>query len=263
MRHALSSMPDYTSFQLHDKVAIVTGPTQGIGEALALALADAGCHLALASRNQPALERLAGTIRARGRQALVLPTDVTVVPQLYAMAAAVKQHFGRIDILVNNAAWTATTPAVDVTEEEYDRTADTSLKGVFFACQAVGRVMLEQGHGKIINIGSTLAISGFRGRSVYCSVKAGVHQLTRTLATEWGPGGVHVNCVAPCVTETPTRRALFEQPEYREWILKEKFVSPRWAQPQDHVGAVLFLASPLSDMVMGHALLVDGGWTIH
>lgn len=235
----------------------------GIGEALAEALADAGCHVALASRNQAALETLADSVRARGREALVVPTDVTVVPQIQAMAAAVRQRFGRIDILVNNAAWTDTTPAVDVTEEEYDRTADTSLKGLFFSCQAVGRVMLEQGHGKIINIGSTFAVTAARGRSVYCSVKAGVHQLTRALATEWGPGGVHVNAVAPSLTETPSRRPMIERPGFREWVLTEKFVSGRWAQPRDHVGAVLYLASPLSDMVMGHTLFVDGGWTIH
>ena len=254
---------DYSSFQLANKVAIVTGPTFGIGETLALALADAGCHLALASRNVPALEAVAEQVRARGRQALVVPTDVTVVPQISAMAAAVHKEFGQIDILLNNAAWTDTTPAVDVTEEEYDRTADTSLKGLFFSCQAVGRIMLEQQRGKIINLGSTLAATGFRGRSVYAAVKAGVHQLTRALATEWGPGGVHVNCVAPCITETATRRNLFADADYRNWILREKLVSGRWAQPQDHVGAVLFLASPLSDMVMGHVLFVDGGWTIH
>jgi 2-dehydro-3-deoxy-D-gluconate 5-dehydrogenase len=256
-------MADYSSFQLQDKVAIVTGPTQGIGAALVVALAEAGCHLALASRNQQGLEAAAERVRAVGRRALVVPTDLTQVPQIQAMAEKVRQEFGQVDILVNNAAWTATAPALDVTEEEYDRTADTSLKGLFFTSQAVGRIMLEQRHGKIINIGSTLGLTAFAGRSVYGAVKAGVHQLTRALATEWGPGGVQVNCIAPCVTETPTRRNLFANPEYREWILKEKLVTGRWAQPQDHVGAVLFLASPLSDMVMGHVLFVDGGWTIH
>ena len=256
-------MTDYASFQLRDKVALVTGPTMGIGEALANGLAEAGCHLALASRNREALDRVAEQVRARDRAALVVPTDVTDVPQIRAMAERVRQEFGRIDVLVNNAAWTSTTPALDVTEEQYDRTFDTSLKGMFFTCQAVGRIMVEQRGGKIINIGSTLAVSAFAGRSVYGAVKAGVRQLTRVLATEWGPRGVHVNCVAPCVTETPTRRNLFDNPEYRDWVLREKFVSGRWAQPEDHIGAVLFLASPLSDMVMGHVLFVDGGWTIH
>ena len=256
-------MEDYSSFQLQDKVAIVTGPTQGIGAVLAVALAEAGCHLALASRNPQALEAMAEKVRAVDRRALVVPTDLTQVPQIQAMAAKVREEFGQVDILVNNAAWTATTPALDVTEDEYDRTLDTSLKGLFFTCQAVGRIMVEQRRGKIINIGSTLALTAFAGRSVYGAVKAGVHQLTRALATEWGPRGVHVNCIAPCVTETPTRRNLFANPDYKRWILQEKLLTGRWAQPEDHVGAVLFLASPLSDMVMGHVLFVDGGWTVH
>ena len=256
-------MVDYSSFQLHDKVALVAGPTLGIGETLANALADAGCHLALASRNRDKLEVVAEHVRSRDRRALVVPTDVTVVPDLQAMAQQVRREFGRIDILVNNAGWTSTAPALEITEEEYDRTVDTLLKGTFFACQAVGRIMVEQRRGKIVNIGSTLAISAFAGRAHYGAAKAGVHQLTRVLATEWGPSGVHVNCVAPSVTETPTRRNLFDKREYRDWILSEKFLTGRWAQPEDHVGAVLFLASPLSDMVMGHVLFVDGGWTIH
>jgi 2-dehydro-3-deoxy-D-gluconate 5-dehydrogenase len=256
-------MTDYTSFRLRDRVALVTGPTMGIGEVLADALAEAGCHLALASRDREKLEAVAERVRARDRHALVVPTDVTVVSELRAMAEQVRHEFGRIDVLVNNAAWTSTTPALEITEEEYDRTFDTLLKGTFFACQAVGRIMIEQRQGKIVNIGSTLATSAFARRAHYGAAKAGIHQLTRVLATEWGPSGVHVNCVAPCVTETPTRRNLFDNPEYRDWVLKEKFLTGRWAQPEDHVGAVLFLASPLSDMVMGHVLFVDGGWTIH
>ena len=236
-------MPDYSSFQLRDKVAIITGPTQGIGTAFALALADAGCHLALASRNAEALAAVAAQVRARDRRGLAVPTDVTRVAAIQAMIQRVRDEFGRIDILVNNAAWTDTTPASEVTEEEWDRTADTSLKGLFFTCQAVGRIMLAQGHGKIVNIGSTLAVTAFRGRAIYGAIKAGVHQLTRSLATEWGPQGVHVNCLAPCVPETPTRQNLFANPDYRRWVLEEKFLTGRWAQPVDHVGALLFLTS--------------------
>ena len=120
-----SAMTDYASFQLRDKVALVTGPTMGIGEALANGLAEAGCHLALASRNREALDRVAEQVRARDRAALVVPTDVTDVPQIRAMAERVRQEFGRIEVLVNYAAWTNTTPALDVTGEQYDRTLDT------------------------------------------------------------------------------------------------------------------------------------------
>jgi 2-deoxy-D-gluconate 3-dehydrogenase len=256
-------MPDLTAFQLRDQIAVVTGAASGIGQALALGLADAGCHLALADLDAAGLAATAEQVRARDRRALVAPTDVTQLAQLEALAASTQQAFGRIDILVTAAGWTGTTPAEAVTEAEYDRTADTLLRGTFFTCQAIGKVMLAQGRGKIITIGSTLAVTAFPGRAVYGALKAAVHQLTRCLATEWGPRGVYVNCVAPCITETPTRRNLFETPGYRDWILREKLLTGRWAQPTDHVGAVLFLASPLSDMVLGHVLFVDGGWTIH
>src|SRR3954447_2394350 len=125
--------------------------------------------------------------------------------------------FGRVDILVNNAGWTATTAAIDVTEEEYDRTMAASLKSVFFACQAAARVMIPQGGGKIINIGSNLGVVGFQGRSVYAAAKAGVHHLSRGLSLEWARQGVNVNVVAPCITETDSRKVILERPGYKEW----------------------------------------------
>jgi len=217
----------------------------------------------LADLDLAGAEDTAARARERGRPALAVQTDVTSLASIETLVAATRREYGRIDVLVTVAGWTGTTPAEAVTEEEYDRTADTLLRGTFFTCQAVGKVMLEQGSGKIITIGSTLATTAFPGRAIYGALKAGVHQLTRGLATEWGPRGVHVNCIAPCITETPTRRNLFEAPGYRDWILNEKLLAGRWAQPDDHVGACLFLASPLSDMVMGHVLYVDGGWTVH
>ncbi len=256
-------MPDYRSFQLEGKKAIVTGPTEGIGHAVALGLAEAGCDVALVARRREPLEAVAAEVRERGRRALVVPTDQMVVAEIHAMVDQVMTDFGRIDVLVNCAGWTATRPALEVTEDEYDRTMGTLLRGVFFTCQAVGKHMIRQKAGKIVNLGSTFGVQPYKGRAVYSSAKAAIHQLTRALATEWGPLGVHVNAVAPCITETPTRRALLENKEFHDWILGEKLLTGRWAQPQDHVGAVLYLASPLSDMVMGHVLFVDGGWTAH
>lgn len=253
----------YESFGLKDKIAIVTGTSQGIGRVLAVALAQAGAHIALVSRNQAALEEVAKEIKALDRQALVVPTDLTQVSQIQKMVDQVHEHFGRIDILINNAAWTATVEALKATEEEWDQTMATSLKAVFFASQAVARVMIPQGGGRIVNIGSTLAETAFASRSVYAAAKAGVHQLTRALALEWSARGVNVNTVAPCITETPTRRELFERPGYREWATGEMLPVGRWAQPEDFIGATLFLCSSLSDMVVGHNLMVDGGWTIH
>jgi 2-deoxy-D-gluconate 3-dehydrogenase len=202
-------------------------------------------------------------IQGLGRKAMIVPTDVAKVDQVRALIETTKSSFGRIDILVNNAGWTATTPALDVTEEEYDRTMAASLKSVFFASQAAARVMIPQGGGKIIHIGSNFGEIAFKSRSVYAAAKAGVHHLSRALSLEWAKDGVLVNVVAPCITETESRKNILERPGYKEWATKEMIPRGRWNQPEDLVGAVLFLASSLSDMVVGHVLMVDGGWTIH
>jgi len=253
----------YESFGLQGQNAIVTGASQGIGEALALGLAEAGVNVALVSRTKANLEQVAAKVDEYGVQSLVVPTDLRNVSEIREMVKTVHLHFGQLNILVNNAAWTDTVPALEVTEEEWDQTVDTSLKGVFFAAQAAAAVMIEQGKGKIINVGSTLAVTAFKNRPVYAAAKAGVHQLTRALALEWASHGISVNSVAPCVTETPTRRNLFEKPGYKEWATGQMLPIGRWAQPEDMVGAMLFLCSDMSEMVVGHNLMVDGGWTIH
>ena len=257
---------DYASFGLRDKVAIVTGASQGIGRAIALGLAQAGAHVVLAKypdKRQDEIKAVKAEIEALGRKALIVQTDVAQVDQVRALMDLAHSTFGRIDILVNNAGWTGTTPALDVSEEEYDRTMAASLKSVFFASQAAARMMIPQGGGRIINIGSNFGEIAFKGRSVYAAAKAGVHHLSRALSLEWAKDGVLVNVVAPCITETESRKNILERPGYKEWATKEMIPRGRWNQPEDLVGAVLFLSSPLSDMVVGHVLMVDGGWTIH
>jgi 2-dehydro-3-deoxy-D-gluconate 5-dehydrogenase len=257
---------DYSSFGLLDKIAVVTGASQGIGRAIALGLAQAGAHLVLAKypeKRQDEIRAVQTGIEALGRRAIIVQTDVADVDQVRALMDKTKETFGRIDILVNNAGWTGTTPALDVSEEEYDRTMAASLKSVFFASQAAARIMIPQGGGKIINIGSNFGEIAFKSRSVYAAAKAGVHHLSRALSLEWAKDGVLVNVVAPCITETESRKNILERPGYKEWATKEMIPRGRWNQPEDLVGAVLFLSSPLSDMVVGHVLMVDGGWTIH
>jgi NAD(P)-dependent dehydrogenase (short-subunit alcohol dehydrogenase family) len=257
---------DYAAFGLTDKVAIVTGASQGIGRAIALGLAQAGAHLVLAKHpdgRQAEIRQVLADVEAGGRKAILVPTDVSHVEQVRAMVDTAHQSFGRVDILVNNAGWTGTTPALDVTEEEYDKTMAASLKSVFFACQAAARVMIPQGGGRIINIGSNFGVVAFQGRSVYAAAKAGVHHLSRALSLEWARHGVLVNVVAPCITETESRKVILERPGYKEWATTQMLPAGRWNQPQDLVGAVLFLSSSLSDMVVGHVLMVDGGWTLH
>jgi NAD(P)-dependent dehydrogenase (short-subunit alcohol dehydrogenase family) len=257
---------DFSGFGLKDRVAIVTGASQGIGRAIALGLAQAGAHLVLAKHpagNLEAIEPVRAEIEALGRRVIVVPTDVSQVSEIKALMNAAKTTFGKIHILVNNAGWTGTTPALEVTEQEYDKTMAASLKSVFFACQAAARIMIPQGGGRIINIGSNFGVVGFKQRSVYAAAKAGVHHLSRALSLEWAHDGVVVNTVAPCITETESRRNILDRPGYKEWATGTMIPRGRWNQPEDLVGAVLFLASDLSDMVVGHVLMVDGGWTIH
>lgn len=257
---------DYSSFGLTDKIAIVTGASQGIGRAIAIGLAQAGAHLVLAKhpdQRHDEIKQVQAEIESLGRRAVIVLTDVADVSQVRTMVDTAKDSFGRLDILVNNAGWTGTTPALDVTEDEYDRTMSSSLKSVFFACQAAARVMIPQGGGRIINIGSNFGVVGFKTRSVYAAAKAGVHHLSRALSLEWAKHGVLVNVVAPCITETASRKVILERPGYKEWATNEMIPRGRWNQPEDLVGAVLFLSSHLSDMVVGHVLMVDGGWTIH
>ena len=194
---------------------------------------------------------------------MIVLTDVSDVAQIQAMVDQAKAAFGRIDILVNNAGWTGNSMALDVTEDEYDRTMAASLKSVFFACQAAARVMIPQGRGKIVNIGSNFGVVAFKSRSVYAAAKAGVHHLSRALSLEWAKQGVSVNVVAPCITETDSRKVILERPGYKEWATTQMLPAGRWNQPDDLVGAVLYLSSHLSDMVVGHVLMVDGGWTLH
>ena len=257
---------DYSSFGLQDKIAIVTGASQGIGKALALGLAQAGAHLVLGKHpdgRHDEIKRVQAEIEALGRKALIVPVDVSNVAQVRALMEKTKDALGRIDILVNNASWTGTGPALDVSEEEYDKTMDASVKSVFFACQAAARIMIPQGGGKIINLGSNFGVVAFQGRAVYAGAKAAVHHLSRALSLEWAKQGVTVNVVAPAITETDSRKVILEKPGYKEWATTQMLPIGRWNQPEDLVGAVLFLSSHLSDMVVGHVLMVDGGWTLH
>jgi 2-dehydro-3-deoxy-D-gluconate 5-dehydrogenase len=258
--------PDYSSFELQDKIAVVTGASQGIGRAIALGLARAGAHLVLAKHPEGRHDEITAVqaeIEALGRKAIVVLTDVSHVDQVQRMIDTATATFGRVDILVNNAGWTGNSLALDTTENEYDRTMAASVKSVFFACQAAARVMIPRGGGKIINIGSNFGVVAFKTRSVYAAAKAAVHHLSRALALEWASQGVSVNVVAPCITETESRKVILERPGYKEWATTQMLPAGRWNQPDDLVGAVLFLSSHLSDMVVGHVLMVDGGWTIH
>ncbi len=251
---------DYPDFRLDGQVAVVTGASKGIGRDLAKALADAGASVAVAARDLDALEELADEIRADGGQAMAVALDVREVGQISEAFAKVREHFGSIDVLVNNAGLGANHPAEDVTEADWDDMMDVNLRGLFFACQAAGRIMLEQGRGRIINMGSQAGVVGIRDHVVYSTSKGGVNLLTKVLALEWSSRGVTVNAVAPTFIYTPGTAERLDQPEYLADVLSRLPIG-RVGTTTDVAAAVLYLASPAGGMVSGHTLVVDGAWT--
>jgi NAD(P)-dependent dehydrogenase (short-subunit alcohol dehydrogenase family) len=258
MEGTKKSFPD---FDLSGKVAIVTGAGRGLGYSIALGLAQYGADIVICSRTPSELEKVGGEVEKLGRRVLIQRMDVLKIPEIHAMVAETVRAFGHIDILVNNAGINIPQWAVDVTEEAWDTIIDTNLKGLFFCAQAVGKVMIERNRGKIINISSQAGNVGIIYRAVYCSSKAGVNLLTKVLAIEWAQHNIKVNAIAPTFIETPLAKAMFEEKEgFREFVLGNIPLG-RIGKPEDVVGAAIYLASDASDLVTGHVLLVDGGWT--
>ena len=253
---------DCPEFSLTDRVALVTGAGRGIGRYLAQGLARYGADIIATGRTISQLEEAAQEIRQLGRRCLVVPMDITQKADIEKGVEKAFQHFGRIDILVNNAGINIPKPALEVTEEDWRRVLDSNLTGLFFCCQAVGRIMVNQKSGKIINISSQTGTVAIQWRAAYCSSKAGVNLLTKVLALEWGPHNINVNAVAPTFIETPMTKPMLENPAFREMVLN-KILLGRVGQPKDVLGAVIYLASEASSLVTGHVLLVDGGWTAH
>ncbi|MCX2727929.1 3-oxoacyl-ACP reductase FabG [Thermomicrobium sp. 4228-Ro] len=248
-------------WRLDGKVALVTGASSGLGYASALALAEAGADVAVAGRSLDRLAAVCQAIEARGRQAYPVAVDVRDVVQIRRMADEVYDRFGHIDILVNSAGLNIPQPALEVTEDAWDTIMETNAKGLFFCCQAVGRYMVAQRAGRIVNIGSTMGLVGMADRAAYCASKGAVSQLTKVLAIEWAPYNVTVNAVAPTFVETPLTRPYFERiPGFREEVLR-RIPFGRLATPEEVAAAVVFLASDAASMITGVTLPVDGGWT--
>ena len=248
-------------FDLSGKVAMVTGAGRGLGRSSALALAESGADIAAVSRSTDELESLADEVRGFGRQATVHTLDVRSIPDIRRTVEEVIAAHGRIDILVNNAGTNVQQEVLDVTEEAWDLVMSTNLKGAFFCAQTVGRHMVDRGSGKIINMASTFANLGFFGRASYSASKGGVAQFTRVMAIEWSSRGVNVNAIGPTATLTKMNEELFSDEAYRQKVIS-RIPAGRYAEPKDVAGAVVYLASPASDMVHGHLLLVDGAWSV-
>lgn len=248
-------------FSLKGRVALVTGGSRGIGKAIAVGLAQAGADVALASRKLPDLESVAQEIRQSGRKSLAVAAHVARMEEIKNLVDRVKEEFGRIDILVNNAATNPTMDqAIDIEERAWDAIMNLNLKGLFFLSQAVARVMREQGGGRIINIASTAGITPDI-LPVYSISKAGVIMATKVMAREWAQYNIRVNCIAPGLTKTRFSEALWGNPDILQGAIA---LTPmkRIAEPDEIVGAAIYFASDASSYVTGQVLAIDGGATI-
>jgi 2-dehydro-3-deoxy-D-gluconate 5-dehydrogenase len=245
------------SFDLTGKVAVVTGAFQGLGRGMAIGLAEAGADVVLVDR-QEATET-AGVVRSLGRKTLTFAADLMSIERIPLIVQTTVETFGKIDILINNAGTIRRTPAIDYSEKDWDDIMAVNAKTVFFFSQAVARDMMKRKSGKIINIASLLAFQGGIIVPAYAASKGAVAQITKALANEWAAHGINVNAIAPGYMATDNTKALREDPVRSKAIL-DRIPAGRWGTPQDLAGVAVFLASPASDYVNGHVLVVDGGW---
>jgi gluconate 5-dehydrogenase len=245
-------------FDLSGQVAIVTGTSRGLGQYLGRALARAGADLVITARKLDSLQEFKREIEALGRRALPLELDVRNYDSIQKMAAAAEAAYGKIDILVNNAGCNVRKPALEVGWDDWNLVLDTNLRGTFFVAQAVARRMIPRRYGRIINIGSVTCVFGYAGLGPYTASRGGVKQLTMSLADDWGPYGVTVNCLAPGWFRTQQTEVLYQNQEWVDYLC-DRIPLKRPGQPDDLSGAVVFLASEASRYLTGQTLLVDGG----
>ena len=244
-------------FDLSRQVALVTGANTGLGQAIALALAQAGADIVSTSR-RPADETVV-QVQALGRRVLSIEADLATIEPIAGIVDRTLMEFGRLDILVNNAGIIRRADSVEFTEEDWDAVIDTNLKSAFFLAQAVGRHMIAQGRGKIINIASMLSFQGGIRVPAYTASKSGLAGITRLLACEWANKGVNVNAIAPGYMTTDNTAAL-RADEKRSAAILDRIPAGRWGEASDLGGAAVFLASRASDYVHGAIIPVDGGW---
>lgn len=244
-------------FDLSGKVAIVTGGCRGLGQGMAMGLAEAGADVVLVDREEA--NETADAVRSLGRKALTVVADLASIDFIPSIVRRTIETFGKVDILVNNAGTIRRTPAIDYSEKDWDDIMAVNAKTVFFFSQAVARDMMKRKFGKIINIASLLSFQGGVLVPAYAASKGAVAQVTKALANEWALHGININAIAPGYMATDNTKALREDPVRSKAIL-ERIPAGRWGTPEDLAGVAVFLASSASDYLNGHVLVVDGGW---
>lgn len=251
------------TMRVDGKVALVTGGGSGIGKAVAEGLAHFGADVII-TEITPKMElgqAVAKEIAEQyGRKVIALPLDLPDLKSIQAMTDAAIGQMGKIDVLINNAGIQIAKAALEVTEDDWDKVLDTNLKGAFFCSQSVAKEMIKQKSGRIINMASQNGMIGYFKRAAYCSAKAGMVNLTRVLAIEWAEYGINVNAIGPTFIRTPLAEQTFKDKAIYDDII-ERIPLHRIGEPEEIIGAVIYLASDASTLVTGHTLMVDGGWT--
>ena len=247
-------------FNLAQRVVIVTGGSKGLGREMALGLAEAGARVAVVSRTRSLIEQTAAEIVGQGGEAIAVPADMTREEEVESMTAEVAKAYGRIDVLFNNAGIGGSKRSVDLTVADWEHLMNTNARSVFLACRAVGRVMIRQRQGKIINIGSILGHGALPNSLHYGASKAAVHHMTKTLALEWARFNIQVNCIVPGWFLTEMTKD--QQEGENETFLLGKIPFRRFGRPNEIVGLAVYLASGAPDYMTGQTLFLDGGYAI-
>jgi 2-deoxy-D-gluconate 3-dehydrogenase len=248
-------------FDLTGRAALVTGASRGIGFSTALALAEAGAHVAVCSRRKNSLRSIVKEVEKLGQKGIAIQADVSDRTQVQSMVSRAVRALGRIDILVNSAGTILRKPALEWTGTEWNHVLDVNLKGTFLCCQEVAKRMIERKEtGKIINIASLLSAIGVPNIIAYAGSKGGVASLTRSLAVEWAKYRINVNAIGPGYIRTELTKPLQENRKHSAYIVS-RIPLKRWGEADDLKGTVVFLASRASDYVTGQIIWVDGGWT--
>lgn len=244
-----------TNFSLDGKVALITGGAAGIGLAIAQLFVEKGAKIALIDKSDKVVK-----IAEKLKNSIGIQCDITNSEAVSQMVKQVVEHYGTLDIVVNSAGIVALAPAENLSESDWDLTMNVNLKGTFLVCQSAGNVMINNGKGKIINMASQAGVIALDQHAAYCVSKAAIIGLTQVLALEWSPKGIQTNAISPTIVMTELGKKAWEGEKGDE--MKEKIPARRFAEPSEIAACALFLASDASDMITGHNLVIDGGYSI-